>query len=251
LFYYYTSEDPTPMPTPAAAPPGKPRELSRAARISKDLPWLNPNAVASAAYPSPVVGVLPDVLRTGFASAFDAILDASRPPQLGQHLLKDAEVRKYRDRFIRAMVEDMEKFEQLERGDTVEPTREDIEYLVFQELLFQQPGVSEAALEALQQRSATWTAGNFEWLLELSAADIEGLTGFDPDIDGEADVELGELALVEHPPSLLAVELPLSFNPLDDTGPFPAECQGVFGNVRNQGACGSCWAQTTAGVPWS
>ena len=49
----------------------------------------------------------------------------------------------------------MEKFEQLERGDTVEPTREDIEYLVFQELLFQQPGVSEAALEALQQRSAT------------------------------------------------------------------------------------------------
>ena len=124
---------------------------------------------------------------------------------------------------------------------------------MYQELLFQRPGVSESALAALQTRSRTWTVGNTEWLLDLSIEDLEGLRGFDPVIDDDADQDLGELAFVEHPPSLLAVLLPQNFNPLVDTGPFADECKAVIGHVRNQGACGSCWAHTTAGVmsdPW-
>merc|ERR1719182_151221 len=117
------------------------------------------------------------------------------------------------------MVGHMTKIERYYKLVPFEPPRAHIVMVAFQEMLFQRPGVAESALAELADRALTWTVGNFEWLLELSAEDLEGLRGFDPEIDDEADEELGELELLEPPPELLAVEVPENFNPLVNTGP--------------------------------
>ena len=56
--------------------------ISYAVRISNDMPWLNPQAIYEASWPTSVLSLQPHDLADAFAAGFDEILAMSQPPRL-------------------------------------------------------------------------------------------------------------------------------------------------------------------------
>eukprot|EP00929_Paragymnodinium_shiwhaense_P051021 TRINITY_DN25678_c0_g1_i1.p1 TRINITY_DN25678_c0_g1~~TRINITY_DN25678_c0_g1_i1.p1 ORF type:complete len:523 (-),score=112.43 TRINITY_DN25678_c0_g1_i1:69-1637(-) len=110
------------------------------------------------------------------------------------------------------------------------------------------PVITEKIVSLVNKHQGDWVAHIPHWAKSFTHRDAKVLMGYKrrplEDVaehnQEKADAEEGV------PPSLLATNESVPEN-FDSRGNWP-QCRSVMEHVRNQGKCGSCWAQSAAGA---
>jgi C1A family cysteine protease len=165
--------------------------------------------------------------------------------------MTEEELELFRERFV----EEVKKEAHRDHLTKLAPTEEDKTWKaeIKKALEDQKPAVTAKLVEIINEEAnkektahpdqEPWHAEMHEWLKKISLLDMTMLSGFTPDPESEKKLDdANDLVAEKESTSLL--EVPSTF---DGREKWP-KCKEVMSIIRDQGLCGSCWAQAAAGA---
>eukprot|EP00928_Gymnodinium_smaydae_P039684 TRINITY_DN27052_c0_g4_i1.p1 TRINITY_DN27052_c0_g4~~TRINITY_DN27052_c0_g4_i1.p1 ORF type:complete len:597 (+),score=123.34 TRINITY_DN27052_c0_g4_i1:64-1854(+) len=164
-------------------------------------------------------------IEANAASAFEHFINASKLDKE----MSDVEVRSFEERFVAELggqASDDARAWRKREAVALEETK---------------PIATDQLVHEINRAPGEWHARIPSWLANLSDGGLKDLFGY---LDDDEDDDADRAQRPTLPVLRLQGPLPLEF---DSRKHWPL-CSGVFSHVRNQGSCGSCWANAAAGT---
>lgn len=150
------------------------------------------------------------------------------------------EMTNYKERFATALDIDCDRKKKAEHHKC---TFVDLQFLVMKELSNQRPVISSYLIKIINAKKSSFKAGKNLFNRNLTMEEYNQkmgtlLDGVNEDLTKPTPASNNSMSLSS------AFEPPTSF----DGRKHWSKCEQTIGHVRDQGLCGSCWAQSTIGV---